>query len=63
MQGTLLTVRDVADRLGLDLSSVYRKIRSGELPAVQLGGERSPLRVDSIELERYVYGEGDERAS
>lgn len=53
----LLTVREVAQRLRLSRWSVYRKIASGELPAVRVGlGPSSPLRVDEAELEQYVYG-------
>ena len=42
----VLRVAEVARRLGLAESSVYRKIYDGTLPAVRLGGPRSALRVD-----------------
>jgi excisionase family DNA binding protein len=41
---TPLTVDETAARLRLGVSTVRRKIASGELPAVQLGGKRSPVR-------------------
>jgi excisionase family DNA binding protein len=53
----LLTVREVADRLKLSEKSVRRRIASGELPAVRLGGRGTQLRVDERELDEYVYGD------
>jgi prophage regulatory protein len=53
----LLTVREVADRLKLSEKSVRRRIASGELPAVRLGGRGTQLRVDERELDQYVYGD------
>jgi excisionase family DNA binding protein len=54
----LLTVPEVADRLRISRQSVYRAISSGRLPAVQLGGAGTPLRVDEHELEAWLYGPG-----
>lgn len=42
---SLLSVKETASRLGLHEKTVRRKIASGELPAVQLGGPGSALRV------------------
>jgi excisionase family DNA binding protein len=53
----LLTVREVADRLKLSEKSVRRRIASGELPAVRLGGRGTQLRVDEREIDEYVYGD------
>jgi excisionase family DNA binding protein len=51
----LLTVDEVAERLRISKSSVYRRIESGELPAVRLGTHaRAPLRVDAHELGRWL---------
>lgn len=48
----LLTVREVADRLGLSTKQVRRRIAAGDLPAVRLGLERNAqLRVDEQELD------------
>ena len=52
-----LTVREVATRLKLSEKSVRRRIASGELPAVRLGGRGTQLRVDERELDQYVYGD------
>jgi excisionase family DNA binding protein len=41
----LLTVREVADRLGVHEQTVRRKIHSGVLPAVRLGGYGRVSRV------------------
>jgi excisionase family DNA binding protein len=52
----LLTVGEVAERLGVSRRTIERKIASGELPALRLGGRRSPLRVDAAELQAWLYG-------
>jgi excisionase family DNA binding protein len=49
----LLTVRDTARLLNLDRGTVYRLIKSGDLPAVRVGGS---LRIDSDLLRDYLYG-------
>jgi excisionase family DNA binding protein len=60
--GRMLTVEEAAARLGISRATAWRRIRSGELPAVQLGGPRSAVRIDPRELERFVYGEPPEAA-
>jgi excisionase family DNA binding protein len=52
----LLSVRDVAERLGVTTKTVRRKIARGQIPAVQLGGPGSELRVDERELNEWLYG-------
>lgn len=43
---------EVAERLQVSLWTVYRKVESGEIPAVKLGtGKRSPVRIDPVELD------------
>ena len=37
MSETVMSVREVAEFLGLAEGTVYRKVRSGELPAVRIG--------------------------
>jgi excisionase family DNA binding protein len=49
----LLSPAEVAERLGVSRKSVYRLVRSGELPAVKIG---HAVRVDPDELEQYIYG-------
>jgi excisionase family DNA binding protein len=54
---TLLTPQQVAARLGVTRATVYRRIREGVIPAVQLGPEpRSAIRVDARDLERWLRG-------
>jgi excisionase family DNA binding protein len=54
----LLTVRQVAERLGLSLWSVYRRVEAGEIPAVRLGSTRkAPIRVSEAELEQWLFEE------
>jgi excisionase family DNA binding protein len=60
--GSYLTVKETAALLDLHPISVYRMIREGRLPAVQLGGHGSPLRIDRAELQAWLYREPEETA-
>jgi len=53
----LMRVDEVAAVLGQCRETVYRKIASGEIAAVRLGGERSALRVRRDVLERWLGSE------
>jgi excisionase family DNA binding protein len=53
----LLSVRQVAEWLGVSEKQVYRLIYRGAIPAVRLGGRGSALRVDQDELEAWLYGQ------
>jgi excisionase family DNA binding protein len=48
-----LTLEDVATYLSVSTPQAYALVRSGELPAVKLGG-RGVWRVDRQQLEDYV---------
>jgi len=53
----LLTVPEVARRLGQSRQTIYRKIAAGELPAVRLGlSPNASIRVPAGELEDFIYG-------
>jgi excisionase family DNA binding protein len=53
----LLTVPEVAARLGQSRQTIYRKIAAGELPAVRLGlGPHACIRVPADELADFIYG-------
>jgi excisionase family DNA binding protein len=52
----LLTVQETAERLAVHEDTVRRRIARGEIPAVQLGGRGSSLRIDERELEAWLYG-------
>lgn len=59
----LLTVAQVARRLGVSEQSVRRRIRAGSIPAVRLGPtDRYPIRIDPAELDAWIYSEGGEAA-
>jgi excisionase family DNA binding protein len=50
----LLRIPEAAERLNVSRASVYRWVVEGRLPAVQLGGRGAPLRIPSVELERWL---------
>jgi excisionase family DNA binding protein len=50
---TLLSPAEVAELLGVHRASVYRRINSGELPAIQLGDD-GPLRIRSDALKAWL---------
>jgi excisionase family DNA binding protein len=47
------TLEDVATILNVRVAQVYALVRSGELPAVKLGG-RGVWRVDRLQLDAYI---------
>lgn len=49
----LLTVEDVADRIGYSKDSVWRLIRAGRLKARRVA-EGSPWRVSEGDLEEFI---------
>ncbi|MGH2819850.1 MAG: helix-turn-helix domain-containing protein [Actinomycetota bacterium] len=49
----LLTLEDVATYLNVSSAQVYALVRSGELPAVKIGG-RGVWRVDRVQLDAYI---------
>ena len=53
---TVLTTREVAERLQLSEKTVYRLIASRELPAVRFGGQYR-IPVDALERRLAVRGE------
>lgn len=48
-----LTLSDVADELQVSLSQVRALVRSGELPAIQIGG-RNQWRIERTRFEEYI---------
>ena len=48
-----LTLVDVAEVLNTSSAQVYALVRSGDLPAIKIGG-RGQWRVEKIELENYI---------
>lgn len=50
----LLTIPQVAERLGLARSTVYTRIADGDLPVVDVGKGTSKSRVRSDHLDQYI---------
>lgn len=53
MQPRFLQLADVAAELNVSDSQVYHMVRSGELPAIKVGG-RGQWRVERARLEEYI---------
>ena len=53
MTPRFLTLPDVAEVLNVSVSQARALLRSGELPAIKLGG-RGVWRVEASELEGYI---------
>jgi excisionase family DNA binding protein len=48
-----LQLTDVAEILNTSSAQVYALVRSGDLPAIKIGG-RGQWRVEAVELEKYI---------
>jgi len=53
MPSRFLTLADVMEVLNISAAQAYALVRSGELPAIQVGG-RAQWRVEATELEAYI---------
>ena len=53
MEPRFLLLSDVAAELNVSDSQVYHMVRSGELPAIKIGG-RGQWRVERSQLEAYI---------
>ncbi|MFF5084122.1 helix-turn-helix transcriptional regulator [Actinoplanes sp. NPDC000266] len=53
MEPRFLLLADVAAELNVSDSQVYHMVRSGELPAIKIGG-RGQWRVERARLEEYI---------
>ncbi|HEY3436155.1 MAG TPA: helix-turn-helix domain-containing protein [Actinotalea sp.] len=53
MAARFLTLADVTEVLNISAPQAYALVRSGELPAIQIGG-RGVWRVEASELEAYI---------
>ena len=53
MAARFLTLADVTEVLNISAPQAYALVRSGELPAIQIGG-RGVWRVEATELEAYI---------
>jgi excisionase family DNA binding protein len=53
MSSRFLTLADVTEVLNISAAQAYALVRSGDLPAIQIGG-RAQWRVEATELEAYI---------
>lgn len=53
MAPRFLTIADVAEQLSVSVSQVRALIKSGDLPAIQVGG-RNQWRIEVTVLEEYI---------
>jgi len=53
MAPRFLTLADVQEILNVSAQQTYSLVKSGDLPAIQIGG-RSVWRVEASELEKYI---------
>ena len=53
MEPRFLLMSDVAEQLNVSPSQVYHMVRSGELPAIKIGG-RGQWRIERSKLEEYI---------
>lgn len=53
MSPRFLTLADVQEILNISQPQAYALVRSGDLPAIQVGG-RSQWRIEASELESYI---------
>jgi len=54
-----MTLADVAEQLAIKSDQAYALVRSGELPAIQIGG-RGQWRIEVEELEKFIARKYDE---
>jgi excisionase family DNA binding protein len=53
VEARFMLLSDVATELNVSDSQVYHMVRSGELPAIKIGG-RGQWRVERSKLEEYI---------
>ena len=53
MTARFLTLADVAETLNISAAQAYALVRTGDLPAIKVGG-RGQWRVESNALEAYI---------
>lgn len=61
VRSPFLTVPEVAAELRIDRATVYRLVRRGQLPTLQIGTGRGPgqiLRIRADALERFIADRG-----
>jgi excisionase family DNA binding protein len=61
MESRFMLMSDVAEQLNVSMSQVYHMVRSGELPAIKIGG-RGQWRIERTMLEEYIQRKYEETA-
>ena len=61
MEARFMLLSEVAAELNVSDSQVYHMVRSGELPAIKIGG-RGQWRVERARLEQYIQAKYAETA-
>ncbi|MFS8479107.1 MAG: helix-turn-helix domain-containing protein [Micromonosporaceae bacterium] len=61
-QPRFLQLPDVAAELNITEAQAYAMVRSGELPAIRVGG-RGQWRVERVKLEEYIQRNYEETAA
>ena len=51
-----LSIAEVADQLGVHPNTIRNKIAGGELPATQLGGPGSSIRIPAEAVRAWLWG-------
>lgn len=59
MAPRFLTLADVAETLNISAAQTYALVRSGDLPAIKIGG-RGQWRVEAAALEEFIARKYDE---
>ena len=54
VENKLLSLEQVAEHLGVHRDTVYKLVRSGRLPALQLGGRKAGWRVAEEDLQAFI---------
>ena len=60
----MISMREAATKLGLSLSTVRRRVYSGEIPAANMGSAIMPRwRIDETELQDYIDGRRNRKSA
>ncbi len=55
----LLSVSEAAERCAVSRPHMYRLVGAGVVPALRVGNESGPIRIDERELEGWLYGKDE----
>jgi excisionase family DNA binding protein len=52
----LLTVEEAAQVARVARSTIWKRVRSGEIPAIRVGSRTGPIRIPTAEYIEWLYG-------